>query len=96
MAGSGMEVRLTESERSRLRGMVKRPWSRKQRYRAECLLALDAGRPIEEVARQHRVGVDRVECWVVAFTQRRLAFLAEPDAGRPSRREEEDPDAEMD
>ena len=85
-----MELRLTEMERSRLRGMVKRPRSRKQLYRAECLLALDAGRPIEEVARQHRVGVDRVEGWVEAFTQRRLAFLAQPDAGHPSRRGGED------
>ena len=80
-----MELRLSEMERSRLRGMVKRPRSRKQLYRAECLLALDARRPIEEVAKQQRVGVDRVEGWVEAFTQRRLAFLAEPDAGRPSR-----------
>jgi transposase len=91
-----MELRLTEMERSRLRGMVKRPRNRKQLYRAECLLALDAGRPIEEVARQHRVGVDRVESWVEAFTQRRLAFLAEPDAGRPSKGEDEEPDAGMD
>jgi hypothetical protein len=42
-------------------GNSARPRSRKQLYRAESLLALDAGRPIEEVARQHRVGVDRVE-----------------------------------
>src|SRR5262249_53087298 len=91
-----MELRLTKMERSRLRGMVKRARSRKQLYRAECLLALDAGRPLEEVARQHRVGVDRVEGWVEAFTLRRLAFLAEPDAGRPSRRGGADPDAEMD
>lgn len=89
-------LQLTEIERSRLRGMVKRPRSRKQLYRAECLLALDAGRPIEEVARQHRVGVDRVEGWVEAFTQRRLAFLAEPEAGRPSRGKDEESDAEMD
>ena len=46
--------------------MVKRPRSRKQLYRAETLLALDEGRPIEEVARQHRVGVDRVEGWLEA------------------------------
>ena len=91
-----MEIRLTETERSRLRGMVKRPRSRKQLYRAEALLALDEGRPIEEVARRHRVGVDRVEGWVEAFVQRRLAFLAEPDAGRPTRRDEEDPDPETD
>src|SRR3954447_10273711 len=87
-----MEIRLTESERSRLRGMVKRPRSRKQLYRAEVLLALDEGRPIEEVARQHRMVVERVEAWVEAFTQERLAFLAEPDAGRPARREEEETD----
>ena len=91
-----MEIRLTEAERSRLRGMVKRPRSRKQLYRAEALLALDEGRPIEEVARQHRVGVDRVEGWVEAFAQKRLAFLAEPDAGRPPRREEEGSDPEVD
>ncbi len=90
-----MGLRLTEMERSRLLGMVKRPRSRKQLYRAECLLALDAGRPVEEVARQHRIGVDRVEGWVEAFTPRRLAFLAEPDAGRPSRRGREDTDAAM-
>src|SRR3954469_23167825 len=91
-----MEIRLTDSERSRMRSMVRRPRSRKQLYRAEALLALDEGRPIEEVARQHRVGVERVEGWVEAFAQRRLAFLAEPDAGRPSRRDAEDPDAETD
>ena len=82
-----MEIRLTETERGRLRGMVKRPRSRKQLYRAEVLLALDEGRPIEEVARQHRMGVERVEAWTEAFTAKRLAFLAEPDAGRPSGRD---------
>jgi hypothetical protein len=87
-----MEIRLTESERSRLRGMARRPRSRKQLYRAEVLLALDEGRPIEEVARQHRMGVERVEAWAEAFARNRLAFLAEPDAGRPSRREDEDDD----
>jgi hypothetical protein len=91
-----MEMRLTDKERSRMQGMVKRPRSRKQLYRAEALLALDEGRPIEEVARQHRVGVDRVEGWVEAFSRKRLAFLAEPDAGRPSRGAEEDSDDEMD
>ena len=91
-----MEIRLTEAERSRLRGMVKRPRSRKQLYRAEVLLALDEGRPIEEVARRHRMGVERVEAWVEAFTQMRLAFLAEPDAGRPARRDEEDAEQEVD
>lgn len=91
-----MEIRLTEMERSRMRGMVKRPRSRKQLYRAEVLLALDEGRPIEEVARQHRMGVERVEDWVEAFTQKRLSFLAEPGAGRPSGRHEPDPDEEGD
>ena len=89
-----MEIRLTDTERSRLRGMVKRPRSRKQLYRAGVLLALDEGRPIEEVARQHRMGVERVEAWIEAFTQKRLAFLAEPDAGRPARRDEDEPEAE--
>jgi hypothetical protein len=84
-----MEIRLTDSERSRMRSMVKRPRSRKQLYRAEALLELDEGRPIEEVARRHRVGVERVEGWVEAFAQKRLAFLAEPEAGRPSGRDEE-------
>lgn len=89
-----MEIRLTETDRSRLRGMVKRPRSRKQLYRAEVLLALDEGRPIEEVARQHRMGVERIEAWVESFARKRLAFLDEPDAGRPPRREDEDPDEE--
>jgi transposase len=84
-----MEIRLTDSERSRLRSMVKRPRSRKQLYRAEALLELDEGRPIEEVARRRRLGVERVEGWVEAFTQKRLAFLTEPEAGRPSGRDGE-------
>ena len=85
-----MEIRLTDSERSRMRSMVKRPRSRKQLYRAEALLERDEGRPIEEVARRHRVGVERVEGWAEAFAQKRLAFLAEPGAGRRSGRDEED------
>jgi len=89
-----MEIRLTEKERSRMQGMAKRPRSRKQLYRAEVLLALDEGRPIEEVARQHRMGVERVEAWVEAFTQKRLTFLAEPDAGRPAGRDEQEDDVE--
>ena len=52
-----MTIRLTEAERSRLRGMVRRPRSRKQLYRAEALLALDEGQPIETVARRSRVGI---------------------------------------
>lgn len=78
-----MGALLTDAERSRLRGMARRPRSCKQLYRAEVLLALDDGRPIEEVARQHRMGVERVESWVEAFREKRLGFLAEPDAGRP-------------
>ncbi len=56
-----MEIHLTETERGRMRGMVKRPRSRKQLYRVEVLLALDEGRPIAEVACQHRMGVEKVE-----------------------------------
>ena len=44
-----MAIRLTKAERSRLQGMARRPRSRKQLYRAEALLALDAGEPIEAV-----------------------------------------------
>jgi hypothetical protein len=89
-----MERRLTESERSKMRGMARRPRSRKQLYRAEVLLALDEGRPIEEVARQHLMGVERIEAWVEAFSGRRMAFLAEPDAGRPVGRNEDGDDEE--
>ena len=62
-----MSIRLTDSERSRLRGMARRPRSRKQLYRAEALLALDEGQPVEAVARKFRVGVDRVESWIEGF-----------------------------
>jgi hypothetical protein len=87
-----MDIHLTESERSRLRGMVKRPRSRKQLYRAESLLALADGRPMEEVARRHRMGVERVEAWVEGFNRLRIRYLEEPDAGRPAARGEPDPD----
>ena len=50
-----MPIHLTGAERSRMRSMVKRPRSRKQLYRAEALLALDEGRPIEEVAQFQNV-----------------------------------------
>jgi transposase len=83
-----VEVRLTDAERSRMRSMVKRPRSRKQLYRAEALLALSEGRPVEEVARQCRVGVERVEGWIEAFSTRRMEFLADPDAGRPRQPDE--------
>jgi transposase len=81
-----MAIRLTESERSRLRGMARRPRSRKQLYRAEALLALDQWQPIEAVARRFRVGVERVEQWVAGFEEKRLAYLAEPDNARPKDR----------
>jgi len=83
-----MSIQLTEAERSRLRGMVKRPRSRKQLYRAEALLALDEGQPVDTMARKFRVGVDRIESWIEGFEKRRLAFLAEPSAGRPVRSDE--------
>jgi hypothetical protein len=85
---AAMVIHLTESERSRLRGMVKRPRSRKQLYRAESLLELGDGRPIEEVARRHRMGVERVEAWVEEFNRLRMRYLEEPDAGRPAPRGE--------
>jgi len=78
-----VSIRLTESERSRLRGIVKRPRSRKQLYRAEALLSLDEGHPVDTVARKFRVGVDRVESWIEGFQRLRTAFLNEPSAGRP-------------
>jgi transposase len=78
-----MAIRLTEAERSRLQGMVRRPRSRKQLYRAEALLALDEGQPIEAVARKFRVGVERVEQWVGGFLEKRLEYLAEPNDSRP-------------
>ena len=78
-----MMIRLTEAERSRVRGMARRPRSRKQLYRAEALLALDEGRPIEEIARRLRVGIERVEQWIEGFQAKRLGFLAEPDNSRP-------------
>jgi len=81
-------IRLTESERSGLRGMARRPRSRKQLYRAEALLALDEGRPIEEVARRFRVGVERVEQWIEGFAARRLGYLDEPKGSRPEARRE--------
>ena len=81
-----MTIGLTEAERSRVQGMARRPRSRKQLYRAEALLALDEGRPIEEVARRLRVGVERVEYWIEGFEARRLGFLAEPDNSRPRTR----------
>ncbi len=78
-----MAFHLTDAERSRMRSMVKRPRSRKQLYRAEALLALDEGQPIETVARKFRVGVERVESWAGRFEKLRIGFLTEPDAGRP-------------
>jgi hypothetical protein len=68
--------------------MARRPRSRKQLYRAEALLALDEGRPIEEVARRFRVGVEGVEQWIEGFTARRLGYLDEPKGARPKARRE--------
>mgnify|MGYP001435496342 CR=1 FL=1 len=85
-----MKIQLKASVRKRLQGMTRRPRSRKQLYRAEALLELDEGRPIEEVARRHRVGVEKVEGWVEAFAARGIAFLEEPDAGRPEPRDDDD------
>ncbi len=81
-----MTLRMTEKERSRIRGMARRPRSRKHLYRAEALLALADGRPVEEVARRHRVGVERVERWVERFEALRLKFLEEPESPRSRRR----------
>jgi hypothetical protein len=90
--GSGkdheMTLRLTEKERSRMQGMIRRPRTRKQLYRAEALLALADGRPVEEVARQHRVGVERVERWVEGFEASRIKFLEEPGGSGPMPRPE--------
>src|SRR5689334_22213003 len=47
-------------------------------------LAMEVRRPIEAVAPQDRMGIERVE----VSAQMRLASLAEPDAGRPVRRNE--------
>jgi hypothetical protein len=66
--------------------MARRPRSRKQLYRAEALLALDEGRPVEEVARRFRVGVERVEQWIEGFTEGRLKYLDEPKGSRPGAR----------
>ena len=86
-----MTIRLTEAERSRVRGMARRPRSRKQLYRGEALLALDEGRPIEEVARRLRLGIERIEHWIEGFQDKRLGFLAEPDNARPRPRSRKRP-----
>ncbi len=86
-------ISLTEKERSRLQGMTRRPRSRKQLYRAEALLALDEGQPIEAVARRMRLGIERVEAWIEEFSQKRLAYLIEPP-GRRGGHEDEDPTPE--
>jgi transposase len=80
-------IRLTEAERSRLQGMARRPRSRKQLYRAEALLALDEGRPMEEVARHFRVGIERVEEWIEGFIEKRLKYLDEPKGPKPGARQ---------
>jgi hypothetical protein len=88
-----MALHLSEKERSRLRGMIRRPRSRKQYYRARALLALDEGQPIEAVARTAKVGVERVEAWIEGFERLRLAYLAESDGPRPRSGQDEDDEA---
>jgi len=85
-----MSVRISEKERSRLLGMIRRPRSRKQYYRARALLALDDGQPIEAVARTAKVGIERVEAWVDGFERLRLAYLAESDGPRPRADQDDD------
>jgi transposase len=87
---------LTEPERTRLRGFIRRPRSRKQLYRAEALIALDDGQPIEAVARKFRVGIDRVEAWLAGFEEKRLAYLAEPDGSRPRDDHPDEPNDDAD
>jgi transposase len=79
-----MTIRLTDSERSRIEAMARRARTRRQLYRAEALLALAEGHAIEAVARRMRIGIERLEGWVEAFEEKRLAYLVEPDS-RPSR-----------
>jgi hypothetical protein len=83
---------LTEPERARLRGMIRRPRSRKQLYRAEAIIAIDDGQPIEAVARRFRVGIDRVEQWLAGFEEKRLGYLAEPDGSRPREDHRDEPE----
>jgi transposase len=75
--------------------MIRRPRSRKQLYRAEALIALDDGQPIDTVARKFRVGVERVEAWVAGFEEKRLAFLAEPDGSRFRDGHRDEPDEDQ-
>lgn len=89
-----MEIRLKEKERSRLEGMVRRPRSRKQYYRARALLALDGGQPIEAVARTAKVGIEKVEAWAEGFRLLGLAYLAEDDAPDPDLRRGDEDDAD--
>lgn len=84
-----MELHITDAEQARIRSIIRRPRSRKQLYRAEALIALSEGRPIEEVARQCSVGIEEVEAWVEGFSKRRMEFLVDPDAGRPKQDEDE-------
>lgn len=86
-----MSIALTDTERARIRRIARKPRSRKQLYRAEALLALDEGHPVETVARQFRVGVDRVESWIGGFERLRLRFLLEPSNARPATTDDPDP-----
>ncbi|WZP01158.1 hypothetical protein EP7_005611 (plasmid) [Isosphaeraceae bacterium EP7] len=96
--GGGLMVArlLTEPERERMRGMIRRPRSRKQLYRAEALIALDEGQPIAAVVRKFRVGIERVEPWVAGFQEKRLAYLTEPDGARSKDGHPDEPDDDRD
>ena len=87
-----MSVILSETERSRLRRMVKRPRSRKQLYRAQALLALDEGHAVDTVARMFKMNPERLEAWVEGFGRLRLKFLDEPKGPGPKARWEGPPD----
>ncbi len=85
-----MTLRMTASERTMVEAMARRPRSRKQGYRAGALLAIADGQPIEVVARQRRVGLERVERWMQEFEACRVRFLEEPDSGKHDRRRRRD------
>jgi hypothetical protein len=76
-----MAVTLTGEERSRPRGRIRRPRSRKQYYlaRARALLALDEGQPLEAVAGTAEVEVERAEALADGFQRLQFAYLAETD-----------------
>lgn len=73
-----MEIRPGEPDRSRSRGMVRRPRRRRRPDRAEVRFTLDEGRPEEEGIRQHRMDVGRVELWGGFLTADASAFSPKP------------------